>query len=163
MDINNIFSSIANDNSTNEIWIDFLEGKEDLIIEDDTIKGLYKEGFMRIKPGLFNGYTHIKEIIFNNCEFVGSHAFDGCINLTQVTLGKCETIRPSAFSGCTSLATLFLPDQRIAAITADSQFDGCPLESVYVPAEMVDSYKNDEGWKYWIQKYGNNLIKPLGG
>ena len=83
---------------------------------------------------------------------IGGGAFQKCYGLTNITLPSGVTsIGSSTFSDCTSLTSV-----TIKAITppaaVGNQFAGVSNFTIYVPAESVDTYKEDSGWSNYSNR-----------
>ena len=91
---------------------------------------------------------------------VAGELFSGCTSLTTVELGDNITfIQPHAFKGCTNLQSITL--HRTSAITGiynrqlgtDSLSDvGNNTFAIYVPAELVNTYKAADGWNNYTSR-----------
>lgn len=76
-------------------------------------------------------------------------AFSYCENLIEATFPSATQIRRYSFRG-SAIAKLVLPGATVCAIASDSFLD-TPITNgtgyVYVPDELVETYKNTNNWK----------------
>jgi len=73
-------------------------------------------------------------------------AFSDCDSLTSIEIPASVTnIGGSAFETCTSLTSITLLSDEPATLGVDA-FSGSHLETIYVPASAVDTYKEHEDW-----------------
>ena len=82
----------------------------------------------------------LNEILWN--------AFQNCTSLTTIELPeKLELIGESAFGGCTNLTTIYCKAVEPPRLEGSGWFNGCPMETLYVPIGSKEKYQNAEGWK----------------
>lgn len=85
--------------------------------------------------------------------------FQGCTALTYLDLPAVAQIKATAFKG-SSLTTLILRNESLGTLANTSAFDSTPIASgtgdVYVPDELVESYKVATNWATYADQ-----IKPL--
>ncbi|MDO4881431.1 MAG: leucine-rich repeat domain-containing protein [Capnocytophaga sp.] len=78
---------------------------------------------------------------------IGSMAFSGCTELTRFEIpASVDKIGESAFASCTKVNTLVLYSKDIPKWSNYLIADFEELESIYVPDESVEIYKNDAEW-----------------
>lgn len=90
---------------------------------------------------------------------VASALFSGCTSLTTVELGEnVNTIQMHTFKGCTNLESITLHRNIVTAIY-DSSLEADALNDVgnntfviYVPSELVNSYKSANGWRNYADR-----------
>ena len=134
-------------------------------------------GVISIGEWAFDDCTSLKSVtIPNSVTSIGGWAFNDCTSLTSVTIPNSVTsIGINAFNYCTSLASIDIPDSvttigdyafihcrsltsvTVNAVTppvlgGDSVFWNAPIESIYVPAESVESYKTASGWSRYADR-----------
>ena len=101
-----------------------------------------------IGPSAFQWCTNLKECkIGDNVTDIESQAFDYCSGLEKIIIGaKVTNIGWAAFYACNNITNI-----TCFAITPpklnQSFFVNNDVLNVYVPAESVDEYKNNENWK----------------
>lgn len=135
--------------------------------------------FGRIHNGAFKNFTHIQKVIIpNNVFFWNNESFRGCTSLTAVTLPEnySSYISNNAFQGCNKLKNITIPSGTTGIY--DSAFSGCTslqyikilrengivfLQNtnalantnncpIYVPANLVNTYKSDNKWKTYASR-----------
>ena len=114
---------------------------------------------------------------------IGNHAFEGCEGLTSITFASgslLTTIGVSAFISCTNLTSIVIPASvtsignsafescsNLASVTVfapktctlgSAAFNGCTNLQIYVPSDLVDTFKNTTGWSAYSGK-----ITAIGG
>ena len=108
----------------------------------------------------------------NNMDEMAFAMFKGCTSLTSVELHSgFGTFDPYVFSGCTNLQSIILHSTTLPVLNSYAQggyqydaLDGIGNNTfvIYVPANMVDTYKNAvdyTGFKNW-SKYADH-IQPI--
>ena len=88
------------------------------------------------------------------CEKVGQQAFERCTSLTSINLPICSYIDDYAFYYCTALSSITLGCSQVVNLNGNSVFYKTSLNSIYVPASLVDAYKVAGDWV----KYASNII-----
>ena len=85
-----------------------------------------------------------------NLEVINNWAFTGCVNLESITIpSSIKCIGKEAFSDCTSLLTVTVNTLSVPILNSDAFPDN--LTNIYVPAELLESYKNASGdYRYWV-------------
>lgn len=84
----------------------------------------------------------------NSVETIGKKAFGLCSQLTCVKMGSGVTeIMSKAFSPDAKLTTLYLDAVNPPVIASDALMINAQTATLFVPAEVVESYKNAETWK----------------
>lgn len=130
-----------------------------------TIGGGYIEG-----DDVYGVFSYCEKLTYANIEnvkVVKRYAFALCTSLTTVIMRQMETIKAFAFKGCTSLTIIDLPSTigdvewdcfngctslstvviRTTNIKVNGYcFNGCPITELYVPEEMLETYKTDSLW-----------------
>ena len=88
---------------------------------------------------------------------LAGNTFADCTRLTDVVLpATLQSIAASAFARCTALQRVTIEAVTPPTLTA-SAFSVCPLlDSIYVPAESVETYKTATNWSAFADK-----IKPI--
>lgn len=98
----------------------------------------------------FSTCRALKEISLPKATSIGSQSFYSCTSLTKVDLGAASSISDTVFYGCSSLVTLILRSKTMATLSNTSSLNSTPIKSgtgyIYVPADLVDSYKAATNW-----------------
>ena len=113
-----------------------------------------------IDYGAFRVCTSLTTINLPKCTSIGEYAFYYCTNLTTVNLPKCTSIGDGAFHSCTNLTTIILSNNQIVSLMGFLTFNNSGISRgsgyVYVPDNLVDSYKTATNWSNYA-----NRIKPI--
>ena len=118
----------------------------------------------------FEYCRNLEEVIFTKLTSSSTGAFCWCSKLRRVEIPLCTRIGGSAFQGCSSLEILELPSVTAiegmgfyssglkvlylgspsVATLANSALQGTPIYNgegvIYVPPDLVDSYKENKDW-----------------
>ena len=109
----------------------------------------------------FPAATSIGDYAFESCSAlttsnfpaatsIGNSAFQYCSALTTADFPAATKIGRSAFQYCSKLNTLILRYRTMAKLYDTKAFSNTPISSgtgyIYVPADLVDSYKADSKW-----------------
>ena len=113
-----------------------------------------------IEYGAFGSCTSLTTVNLPKCASIRDYAFSNCTNLTTVNLPNCTSIGDSAFNSCTSLTTIILSNNQVVSLDNINAFKNSSITNdtgyIYVPDNLVDSYKSDTKWSTYA-----NRIKPL--
>ena len=114
----------------------------------------------RLRGGAFYDCTKLTKVNFPNITQVPGSCFFECTALERLDFPQVTLILPGAFRECTSLTALVLRSPTVAevqGINYSNPFESTPIQSgtgyIYVPDELVDSYKAANGWS----KYANQI------
>ncbi|MBO7694746.1 MAG: leucine-rich repeat domain-containing protein [Methanobrevibacter sp.] len=97
-----------------------------------------------------SGLTSI--VIPNNVTTIGESAFEYCSGLTSVNIGSGVTsIGAGAFNYCNNLASITVNALTPPTLTSGifDNTNNCPI---YVPCELVSTYKYDSGWSIYASR-----------
>lgn len=87
---------------------------------------------------------------------IGTQAFQRCENLKAADFQSVKTIMSRAFYYCSSLDTLILRANQVVELLGAQHFYQTKIESgqgyIYVPDDLVDSYKAAEGWSTYANQ-----------
>lgn len=90
---------------------------------------------------------------------VSSELCSGCTALTTVELGDIERIQLHAFKGCTNLQSITIHNSSRVPVIYDSYLQTDALSDVgnntfviYVPSELVNTYKITQGWNVYTDR-----------
>lgn len=129
-----------------------------------------------VDDAAFINHMYVTHVNLQFATDVGNNAFKGCRNLRQVYLRRAELIGSGAFEGCEKLEGLYLPSsirvirgnilkgcENLKYLSCRSQsFGNVSIqpnafalddnnstypETVYVPVNCVDAYKNHDAFK----------------
>lgn len=111
----------------------------------------------------FAGCSKLTELnIPDSVQYIGDYAFERCSNLVTVTIGTGITqIRRNAFINNPSLTSVTIKATTPPQITVSNVDPPFIVDDnaypIYVPAESVQAYKNDDKWG----RYYYNRIQPI--
>lgn len=109
----------------------------------------------------FRSCVALTTVSMPQCSIIYPSAFNNCINLSTVSFQNLTAIGSQAFSGCASLSTLILLSTSITRLSVANAFYSTPMSqssylgyfgSIYVPADLVDSYKTATNWTYFSDR-----------
>ena len=96
---------------------------------------------------------------FPNVTSIGSYAFLGCSALTTADFPNVTSIGSYAFQDCTKLTTLIIrTTSKICTLSNANAFNNSPIKTsttsgyIYVPDDLVDSYKSATNWSTYASK-----------
>lgn len=99
-----------------------------------------------IGAGAFSSCTSLRTVTIPMCEHIEHHAFYSCNRIKSLELNACNYIGSYAFAGCENLTAIKLGASSVVTLDSTFTFNLVPIKSIYVPASLVDSYKNDTKW-----------------
>ena len=126
-----------------------------------------------IGENAFASCSNLTNVDFPLVTSIGIHAFNRCSALTSINLPKVTSIGEYAFYNCYSLTKLIIrTTSQVCTLSSTGAFGGCyhilgTTEAtynpqglkdgyIYVPDELVDSYKTATNWSEYASQ-----IKPL--
>lgn len=89
------------------------------------------------------------ETFETNAVVIEESAFYRCSKLKTVTLTDCRKIGLYAFASCSSMESLILGNSSICHLFGNSTALYNNNTKIYVPASLVNDYKNDVLWSYY--------------
>lgn len=109
------------------------------------------------EAAFFENYE-LTEVNLPNLENIGLMGFMNCFALEEIELPSITDIPTQCFFDCKSLTSLILSSPTMTTLGATNAFTGTPIASgegyIYVPAELVDTYKSATNW----QTYANQIV-----
>lgn len=112
--------------------------------------------------GSFYGCTNLKNISLGNVNYLSGYTFYKCSSLLSIKL-PLTNIYSRDFANCTNLQHIALTSSSVCTSTLTSLstvFENTPIASgagsIYVPNNLVDSYKTDALWSRFA-----SIIKPM--
>ena len=152
----------------------------------DVIEGRYQYNISNSASFVYSSafeYKSVQTVDLPNCLYVGNKAFFYCTSLTTVNIPVCTSLYNNAFRNCTNLTTVNLPSctdlhsnafrscynlntiymgielSTVASMRSSNALLDCSaLQSIYVPASLVDKYKSATNWSYY-----SSIIYPFDG
>lgn len=100
----------------------------------------------------FSGCTKLTTPVISAATSIGSYTFQNCKALTGLELPTTVTSIPAnCFDGCSAMTWLKLPKTSMVTLSNVNAFTGTPISvglgAIYVPAELVATYKANSSWK----------------
>jgi hypothetical protein len=118
-----------------------------LILSELTSMGTYS----------FGGSSGMKTITLPKLLIVQSNGFRQNTGVTRIDLGVCTNIYATGFYNCYALQDLIIRTDSVCALANTNAFTGCSkLANIYVPDNLVNSYKAATNWSTYADK-----IKPI--
>lgn len=112
----------------------------------------------------FNVCTHLVEINLPKVISLPLQSLALCQRLKKLDLGACVSIEKEALGACGELRTLIIRTTSQVCTLAEDALVVTPISDgegyVYVPDELVASYKADTSWQSALPNYSTQ-IKPL--
>ena len=111
--------------------------------------------------GAFSKCTALRDVNLPMCSYIGTSAFAGCTSLSRISLPSVSRLYSYVFSGCTSLSILILTSSSMTTLANSAVFNNTPIKSsgylgrwgsIYVPADLVDTYKGGTNWTYYSDR-----------
>lgn len=93
--------------------------------------------------------------INSNATLIRQYACYYMMDLTEVNLNNALSIGQYAFAN-TRLQTITINTSSVCQLDSINAFSSTPLETIYVPDNLVDSYKTETNWVTYADK-----IKPV--
>lgn len=124
----------------------------------NTLTSFEDDGVTKVGASCLRYHTALTDVTLSQCRSVESYGLADCTNLEVVDMLGNGTIAANAFSGDIKLAHLLLRGASKTTLSATSAFTSTPIRvsegAVYVPQDLVATYKADSNW-------GGYLILPL--
>ena len=98
---------------------------------------------------------NLSSVSLPNVVRMSGYCFANCVSLQTISLPKCSYVSRYAFWNCTNLKTIYMGTARsvVATMTQSNALSSCTaLQSIYVPASLVDAYKKASNWSYYSSK-----------
>jgi len=134
---------------------------------DDTITSIGSYAFLdcsQLTSASFPVATSIDSSAFNNCSqltsasfpvatSIGSYAFNSCSQLTSASFPVATSIDSNAFQRCSQLNSVILGNtSQVVTLKSTNAFSGASNAIIYVPDELVDSYKAATNWSTYASR-----------
>lgn len=103
----------------------------------------------------FRNCANLSYVSLPNVVSLSSDCFRNCSALETISLPKCSYLSQTVFAFCTNLQTIYMGTERsvVATMTHSNALSYCSaLQSIYVPASLVDAYKKASNWSYYSSK-----------
>ena len=109
----------------------------------------------------FKSCNNLSYISIPNVTRLSGYCFGNCTALQTISLPKCSYLNRYAFWSCYNLNTIYMGIElsTVASMAQSNALSDCSaLQSIYVPAGLVDKYKSAENWSYY-----SSIIYPFVG
>ena len=104
---------------------------------------------LEIGTGAFGNNIQLSSVNLPKCERIGNHAISGSEALTSVDLPNIKYIADYAFAFNMNLKTITIGNtESVCELEGISPFEASPIETIYVPNNLVNQYKSH---MYWSQ------------
>ena len=109
----------------------------------------------------YNAFYSCKKLTSINlpvCTSINGNAFRNCVSLTSIDLPVCASISGTVFTGCSSLTTLIIRTSSVCTFSSTTALTNTPIETsstegfIYVPDDLVGSYKTATNWSTYASK-----------
>ena len=106
-----------------------------------------------IGSNAFNNCRELTSVSFPVATSIGTFAFYSCSSLTSLSFPEVTSIDTYAFNSCSALTTLYIGTESNTVCTLSSK-NAIPssVTNIYVPANLVDSYKSATNWSSYADK-----------
>ena len=126
-------------------------------IIDGSITNLNLPNISIIKSYLFYKCKYLQSIELPDTSTIEDYAFYGCSSLTTVVLQSITSIGKYTFQGCSNLESVTLPSSTVCTLPYFSNtFMSTKIYYctgyIYVPAELVDTYKAANNWSTYASQ-----------
>ena len=108
----------------------------------------------------FRSCNNLSYISIPNVTGLSGYCLANCTALQTISLPKCSYLSRYAFWSCSNLNTIYMGTELSTVATmvqSNALLDCSALQSIYVPASLVDVYKSAENWSYY-----SSIIYPIG-
>ena len=107
----------------------------------------------------FRSCWNLSSISLPNVTRLSTYCLANCSALQTISLPKCSYLSGYAFWSCYNLNTIYMGIElsTVASMVSSNALSDCSaLQSIYVPASLVDAYKSAENWSYY-----SSIIYPF--
>ena len=104
----------------------------------------------------FHDCSKLTSVNFPALTSIGEFAFQGCANLTSLDFPEVTKIEMYGFNNCSKLTTVILRKNTVCSLDSTIGFSGTPIKYgtgyIYVPRNLVDSYKAAKNWSTYANQ-----------
>lgn len=111
-----------------------------------TITSFSSDTLTSIGDGAFYDCSALTTVDFPAATSIGENAFSDCSALTTVDFPLVTSIGSEAFANSSSLTTVILRKNQVATLANTNAFTNANNAIIYVPDDLVASYKADTNW-----------------
>lgn len=106
-----------------------------------------------IDGNAFRSCFWLTSVSFPAATSIDSSAFYGCSQLTSASFPVVTSIGGNAFNSCSQLTSVILGNtSQVATLSSTSAFTNADNAIIYVPDELVDSYKAATNWSTYADR-----------
>lgn len=120
----------------------------------NTLTSFEDDGVTKVGENCLRYHTALTDVTLPQCKSVESYGLAECTNLEVVDMLGSGTIAANAFDGDTKLAHLLLRSESKTTLSATSAFTSTPIllgnGAIYVPSDLLATYKADANWKNYF-------------
>ena len=106
--------------------------------------------------GYGNSCASLSTVDFSNVESVEGYGLYGCSSLIKVCFPKLTRIETKSFSNCSGMLCLIILSPEVATLESSDAFSSSGISRgsgyVYVPDDLVESYKSANNWSGYSGK-----------
>ena len=123
---------------------------ERMMFMEGNLQSIDLPNCLEIELGAFGNNMQLSSINLPKCEIIGQFAFSSSEALTSVDLPNIKFLYDYAFAYCMNLKTITIGNtDSVCELEGMSPFEGSPIETIYVPNNLVDQYKSDRWWSQY--------------
>ena len=105
---------------------------------------------------VFRSCSNLVSVNLPNCTRLNANMFYGCSRLASIDLPVCTSIETTVFQNCSALMSITLRANTVCTIKGNSFMNsGIATNAnarIYVPADLVESYKAAQYWSNYASK-----------
>ena len=120
------------------------------------VENIYLPELTTMATYTFANTSKVKTVNLPKLGIVQSNGFKSNTGVTSVDLGACTSIYATGFDSCSSLVKLIIRTSSVCTLRATSGLTNTPIASgtgyVYVPDNLVDSYKSASNWSTYASQ-----------
>lgn len=120
----------------------------------NTLTSFEDDGVTKVGASCLRYHTALTDVTLSQCRSVESYGLADCTNLEAVDMLGGGTISANAFYNDTKLAHLLLRGASKTTLSATSAFTSTHISqrngAVYVPSNLLTTYKADTNWKNYL-------------
>lgn len=102
------------------------------------------------------GCTKLKSVNLPSATTLGYYCFTNCKAITTLDFPQLTYIENNNFQGCSALVALILRSSTLCKLNGTAALSSTPIASgtgfVYVPADLLDSYKTATNWSVYADQ-----------
>ena len=116
----------------------------------------YAPNWWSTSAQIFYGCVALEQIELPKVTTLSSNMFRNCTKLKRVDCGAVTNVATNAFLSCSVFDTLIIRTASLCTLAATTAFSSTPFASgggtIYVPDDLVDSYKSETNWSTYADR-----------